>query len=186
MDEAAATVEVFLTVLARDEDGVEPADPRRTLRLTGVARIAGSLRAGWWDDPDAAVLPLDPEGLREVLRRRGGCPIYGWKFVDTNDSFDRWRDRLSFDWRYPGAGGHHLSLFQAMGDSHHLDLRVWFAELSVVDGAGAPVSLDDFIASGRRWWEAMYAGARSDRAPGIVALAPERRRWRDRFRRTPR
>jgi hypothetical protein len=85
------------------------------------------------------------------------------------------------------VGGHHLTLFQDLGGVHHLDLRVWFADVSVVDGAGHEVDLDAFIADGVRWWEAMYADERSDRAPSIVGLAPEpRRRWRGWFRRTPR
>ena len=59
---------------------------------------------------------------------------------------------------------------------HHLDLRVWFAELSRCWTArGRRLDLDEFIAGGARWWEAMYAGERSDLAPSIVATAPERR-----------
>ena len=56
---------------------------------------------------------------------------------------------------------------------HHLDVRVWFADVSVLDGSGRRLDLDEFIAGGVRWWEAMYAGERSDLAPSIVAAAPE-------------
>jgi hypothetical protein len=184
VEPATATAGVLLTVLSRDDEGHEAADPRRTVRLSGLSRIAGSLRTGRWDDPAAEVVALDLVGLRDVLRRRGGCPIYGWEFVDVTGSIDEWGHRLSLDWHYDGAGGHHLTLFQAMGETHHLDLRIWFSELSVVDGTGGPIRLDDFIADGARWWDAMYAGDRSDQAPGIVALGPSRRRWWDRFRRT--
>jgi hypothetical protein len=176
---------VLLTVLTRDRHGREPDDPRRTLRLSGLARVVGSLRAGPWDDPSAEVVPLDLAGLREALRRRGGCPIYGWEFVDAEGAYHGWQDKLSLDWPCAGPGGHHLTLFQVVGDSYHLDLRIWFAGLSVVDGAGAPIALDEFIEDGVRWWDAMYAGERSDLAPSIVAL-PERRRWWHRFRRTAR
>ena len=72
---------------------------------------------------------------------------------------------------------------------HHLDFRVWFADVSVLDGAGGRLDLDAFIAGGVRWWDAMYAGERSDLAPSIVAAAPERVEAAlvlDRFRRTPR
>lgn len=172
-------------MLSRDEDGQETADPRRTLRLTGVSRIAASYRDGTWDDAHAPVIPLDLEGLDRLLRRHGGGPVYGWEFVDTGRSVRAWEHRLSLDLTLSGRGGHHLTLFQDLGGVHHLDLRVWFADVSVLDGAGHRLDLNGFIAAGRRWWEAMYAGERSDLAPSIVAAARERRpRWWDRFRRT--
>lgn len=187
IDEPTATVDVLLTVLSRDETGAETSDPRRTLRLIGVSRLVVSYRAGRWDDPKAAVVPLDADGLRDLLRRSGGTPIYGWAFVDNDDrTWPEWRRRLSLDLALGGAGGHHLTLFQDLQGKAHLDFRVWFTDLSVLDGAGARLDLDAFIAGGVRWWDAMYSGARSDLAPGIVTLAVEEPKphWWDRFRRT--
>jgi hypothetical protein len=181
-------VSVLLTVLSRDEEGVETTDPRRTLRLTGVSRVVASYRAGPWDDKDAELLPLDADGLRELLRRSGGTPIYGWEFVDADSrSWPDWRQRLSLDLPLGGSGGHHLTLFQDLQGKAHLDLRAWFSDLSVLDGAGDRLDLGTFIADGVRWWDAMYAGERSHLAPGIAALRPEEPKphWWDRFRRTP-
>jgi hypothetical protein len=184
-------VDVLLTVLSRDETGAETSDPRRKMRLTGCSRLAASYRAGTWDDAAAPVLPLDVEGLDRLLRRHGGGPVYGWEFVDSPRSereFRTWEQRLSLDLSMSGPGGHHLTLFQDLGGVHHLDLRVWFADVSVLDGTGRRLDLDAFIAGGVRWWEAMYAGERSDLAPSIVAAAvePVRRGPRGWFRRTPR
>jgi hypothetical protein len=184
-------VDILLTVLSRDETGAETSDPRRTLRLTGCSRLVASYRAGTWDDAAAPVLPLDLEGLDRLLRRHGGGPVYGWEFVDSPRSereFRAWERRLSLDVSMSGRGGHHLTLFQDLGGVHHLDVRAWFADVSVLDGSGRRLDLDAFIAGGVRWWEAMYAGERSDLAPSIVAAAPapvRRRRW-TLFRRTPR
>ena len=178
---------MLLTVLARDEAGEESSDPRRTLRLSGVSRLVASYRSGTWDDLDAPVTPLDVAGLREVLRRHGGTPIYGWDFIDTEDrSWPDWRDRLSLDLALGGgADGHELTLFQDIRGLAHLDLKVWFTELSVLDGGGTRLDLDDVIAAGKRWWDAMYAGTSSTQAPGIVGLAPDTaKRWRWPFRRT--
>jgi hypothetical protein len=185
VDEPAATVDVLLTVLARDEAGAEIADPRRTLRLTGCSRLAASYRGGRWDDPAAPVIPLDLEGLDRLLRRHGGGPVYGWEFVDAERGSRDWERRLSLEVSMAGPGGHSLLLFQDLGGVHHLDLCVWFADLSVLDGSGRRLDLDAFIAGGVRWWDAMYAGERSDLAPSIVPLpsGPRRRRW---FRRTAR
>ncbi len=178
-------------MLSRDGEGHETDDPRRTLRLTGVSRVAASYRGGTWDDAHAPVIPLDLEGLDRLLRRHGGGPVYGWEFVDSPRSereFRSWERRLSLDLTLSGRGGHHLTLFQDLGGVRHLDLRVWFSDVSILDGAGHRLELDAFIAGGRRWWEAMYAGQRSDLAPSIAALAPEapKPRWWTRFRRTPR
>jgi hypothetical protein len=179
------TVSALVTVLARDEDGDEVADPRRTLRMSGCARLVASYRPVR-GEPTSDALPLDLDGVREVLHRSGGTPIYGWEFVDAPDPEWLRAQRLSLDRLLGGAGGHDLTLFQDLQGKARLGLRVWFSDLSVLDGAGDPLDLDAFIAAGVRWWDAMYAGRRSDRAPGIVALAPARRRWWDRFRRTAR
>ena len=80
-------MDVLLTVLSRDESGAETADPRRTLRLSGCSRLVASYRAGRWDDAAAEVIPLDADRLRELLRRNGGTPIYGWDFVDAEQSW---------------------------------------------------------------------------------------------------
>ena len=189
MDPSASAVSVLLTVLARDQTGAETSDPRRTLRLSGVSRVVASYRASRWDDPEAEALPLDVDGLRDLLRRNGGTPVYGWEFVDADDrTWLRWRERLSLDLALGGAGGHHLTLFQDLQGVAHLDARVWFSGLSVLDGQGRGMDLDSFIADGVRWWDAMYAGERSDLAPGIAALRPEQPKphWWERFRRTPR
>jgi hypothetical protein len=180
------TVSALLTVLARDVDGEEVADPRRTLRMSGCARLVASYRPLRDDDTSSGPLPLDLDSVREVLHRNGGTPIYGWKFIDAPAPGWLRAQQFSLDLVLGGAGGHDLTLFQDLQGKAQLDVRVWFRDLSVLDGTGHPYDLDDFIAAGVRWWEAMYAGRRSDRAPGIVALAPARRRWQDRFRRTPR
>ncbi len=140
-------MDILLTVLSRDETGEETSDPRRTLRLSGVSRLVASYRAGHWDDPEAEVLPLDVDGLRELLRRNGGTPIYGWEFVDNDGrSWPDWRRRLSLDLALAGTGGHHLTLFQDLQGKAHLDFRAWFSDLSVLDGAGGRLDLDAFIA----------------------------------------
>lgn len=169
---------MLVTVLARDEHGDEVADPRRTLRLTGCARLVASYRI------EDELRPLDTDGLRELLRRNGGTPVYGWEFVDVADP--EWLARPSLDLALGGPGGHHLTLFQDLQGKADLDLRVWFADLAVLDGSGARLALDEVIAAGRRWWEAMHAGERSDLAPAIVPGPPAPRRWWHAFRRTAR
>ena len=120
------------------------------------------------------MLPLDVDGLRELLRRNGGTPIYGWEFVDNDGrSWPDWRRRLSLDLALAGTGGHHLTLFQDLQGKAHLDFRVWFSDLSVLDGVRRStrprrVHRRQECAGGTR----CTPEHRSDLAPGIVSWGP--------------
>ncbi|WP_145831006.1 hypothetical protein [Actinoplanes teichomyceticus] len=152
-----------------------PAREARTeLVLDGVGRVAASLRHGRWDDPAAPVQPFGLGELPGVVRGFGGCPIYGWEFIDPPErDWLEWRDRLSLDVAFrPAPGRHVLELFQE-GDTEpprHLDLRVWFDALRVTRG-GAELPVQEFIDGGRRWWNALWAG---DPRTGGTGIAPVR------------
>lgn len=38
-----------------------------------------------------------------------------------------------------------------------VDLWIWFGDMTIRDGAGRLLAMTDFIADGRRWWDAMCA-----------------------------
>ncbi len=142
------------------------------MRLGKVGRISASLRHGEWDDETADVEPFSLEQLSEVVLSFHGLPIYGWEFIDPAEgSWQRWRDRLSLD-ETLGAHGtaHHIDLFQAGGTTRHLDLRVWFDDLIVYDMAHTILSIEDFVAGGRRWWDALYAGDDRVQGHGIIPM----------------
>lgn len=145
---------------------------RVSLVLEGVHRFVASHRLGRWDDDDAAVLPFAPSDLSAVVRAFGGVPVYGWEFFDTSaEQWRRWSKRLSLDERWDsGASAHTVELFQEGhidGSDHHLDFRAWFDRLEVYTAGGLPISLDEFAAGGRRWWDAMYSGDERTGAAGI-------------------
>ena len=169
-------MDILLTVLSRDETGEETSDPRRTLRLAGCSRLAASYRAGTGKTLRRRCCRSIWRGCDRAAAPERWRPVYGWEFVDSPRSeraFRSWRAAAQPRPSMSGRGGHHLTLFQDLGGVHHLDVRVWFADVSVLDGSGRRLDLDEFIAGGVRWWEAMYAGERSDLAPGIVGAAPE-------------
>jgi hypothetical protein len=173
IDASEARVDLGFVVLTLPEDGPEPADVRRVVRLTGVSRVVVSYRDGRWDDASAAVLPVDGDELDALLEEFGQLPIYGWEFVDAGDEqFRRWRNRLSLDLPCAGSGVHTIDLFQD-GASRILDFRAWFEDLEVVDADGREVPLDEFIGGGTRWWDALYAGDERTTGHGIVPLAPD-------------
>jgi hypothetical protein len=137
-----------------------------------LGRVAASLRDGRWDDEQAPVVPLEIEELEAAVAAFGQLPIYGWEFLDVPEekNFESWCDRLSLDWRSgPGGLAHTLDLFQE-GD-RHLDLRLWFDELRIFGPDRAEIALDDFVAGGVRWWDALHAGDPRTAGHGIIPLA---------------
>jgi hypothetical protein len=165
---AAAT----FSVLTLPPDGPEPADPRRQFIFRPVGRVAASLRHGRWDDPTAPVEPFAVEQLLAIVQSFRGLPIYGWEFVDREADFSSWADRLSLDFSGdPTAMDHSITLFQEGGTENKiLDIRLWFGEFEIRDALGRHISLDDFIAGGKRWWDALYAGDPRTRDHGIVPV----------------
>ena len=75
-----------------------PAPPVSPVVLTmdRVSRITASLRNGWRNDAEAQIIPLAVADLDSAVRSFGGCPIYGWEFIDPpGESWSHWRERLT-------------------------------------------------------------------------------------------
>jgi hypothetical protein len=88
-------------------------------------------------------------------------PICGWEFIDPpEESWTHWCERLSLDHvMSPEPAGHVLDLFQEGATVNwHLDLRLWFDDVSVVDRQGGEIAFAQIVAGGLRWWDALYAG----------------------------
>ena len=168
------SVDLLFRILTLPLGGPEPSDPRIMIRLRRVGRIAASLRAGRWDDEDAEVATIEPADLSDTVRSFRGMSIDGADFIDASeDSWSRWADRLSMDETLgQGSKEHWIELFQSGGTARHLDLRIWFDDLTIYDMEGRIVSTDDFIAGGVRWWDALYAGDERVQGHGIHPLPP--------------
>lgn len=176
INEESHQVALGFRVLALPADSsAQRDDTIVTLLLSGVTRIAASLRSGRWDDPRAEVMPLTIELLPEVVRSFGGSPIYGWDFIDpAEDAWRDWRNRLSFDATVSDVpSAQVIELFQESGSgvARHLDFRAWFGELQVFDDHRNEIALEEFIAAGVRWWEGLHAGDPQTQGHGIVSGA---------------
>jgi hypothetical protein len=174
VDRVARTATVWFDVLTLPAEGPASANTVVALVLGGVTRVAASLREGHWNDQTAAVTPFTLDGLDAIVRAFGGQSIYGWEFIDpTEESWADWRERLSVDEELSiAAHDHVLQLFQEGSDvARILDLRLWFTGLGVVDHEGRHIGLEHFVAGGRRWWDALYAGDPRTAGHGIVPLA---------------
>jgi hypothetical protein len=161
---------VTLEVLTLPESGPAPPDARIQLILRPVGRVTASLRDGSWNDPKARVVPFRVEDLTAVVDSVAGLNIYGWSFIDVHqEKIAKWGDRLSLDWQAgPDGLSHSLCLFQE--SRQHFDLLVWFDELRVFDPAYQEISISEFLASGRRWWEAFRSHDPRTRGRGLASL----------------
>ncbi|MBF6164398.1 hypothetical protein IU486_06365 [Streptomyces gardneri] len=171
VDEAANELRLDLEVLTLPEQGTAADDYRVQVTLTGVSRVAASLRTQHWDDLAPRVLPLRLDGLDQAIRSFGGGRLHGWEFIDIDDSgWALWSELLSFDTRIDDhESAHVLEFSQEEGiDPRELDVRVWFDDIVVYDARGKQIPLKDFIAGGARWWQAHDAGDPRATRPGIA------------------
>jgi hypothetical protein len=161
---AAAT----FRVLTLPESGPVPDDRRLQFLFGPVGRVVASLRNGRWDDPGAPVVPFAVGDLFSIVQSFGGLPVYGWEFIDVEAREPaQWSDRLSLDWASGDDGrAHSITVFQEPGD-RILDLCAWFDELEIRDPEGRRVPIDACIASGKRWWDAFYAGDERTKGHGM-------------------
>jgi len=164
-------------ILTLPADGSPAGDSRVQMLFRPVGRVVASLRNGFWNDEAAEVIPFPLAELLSVVQSFGSQPVYGWEFFDIHDKeLSRWGDRLSLDWRSGSDGlSRSISLFQSSGagPDRHLDLCVWFDELEVRRLDGAVLSLEEFVAGGRRWWDAMYGGDKRTEGHGIFPAGTE-------------
>jgi hypothetical protein len=155
--DAAARLRLELEVLTLPVDGPPPADRRIRMTLTGVSRVAASLRRQGWDDTRPEIFPLTLDTLDEAIAGFDGGALHGWEFIDVDDSgWALWRELLSFDTVIAQhTPAHILEFSQHEGvDSRELDVRVWFEDVTVETAAGRTITLAEFIAGGARWWKA--------------------------------
>ena len=158
-------------VLSLPESGPVPDDRRVQFLFGRIGRVAVSVRNGRWDDPTAEVVPLSIDELLPTVQSFGGLPIYGWEFIDCHaKGLASWGKRLSLDWTSGDDGlSHSITVFQDSED-RILELCVWFDQLAIRSPRGADIPIDSFVASGKRWWDAFYAGDERTRGFGMAPL----------------
>jgi hypothetical protein len=170
---------VLLTfeVLALPEEGPPPTDALVVFVLDPVRRIAASL--SFLDESKQRIArPLALKALPAVVKSFGGCPIYGWDFIDrSDDAFEEWSPHLSLDKTVSSEeGAHWIDLFQEGAEPQAiaidpdntdriLDVRIWFDSLRIRTLAGQDLDPEKFAAAGRRWWDAMQRGDPRTRGP---------------------
>ncbi|MBI1189728.1 MAG: hypothetical protein GC200_03485 [Tepidisphaera sp.] len=160
---------ITFAVLSLPPDGASPPeDSRVSLVLDQVGRVVASLRNARWDDDQAPAVPFALSDLLPTVQSFGNLPVYGWEFIDAEAGYERWANRLSLDERFEGGSNQHsITLFQE-GHERDLDLRIWFSGLRVYRPNHAEISLAEFIAAGKRWWDGLHSGDPRTQGSGIV------------------
>ncbi|MEV5647915.1 hypothetical protein AB0L57_06650 [Nocardia sp. NPDC052254] len=156
VDAADTRLRIELEVLTLPGDG-QSSKGRVLLTLSGVSRVAASLRQQRWDDLEPHIFPLTLDTLGDAIAGFGGGAMHGWDFIDVDDSgWALWRELLSFDSTIGDRPAAHVLEFsqQEGTDPRELDVRIWFEELTVETAAGTLLGVDEFVAGAQRWWKA--------------------------------
>lgn len=161
VDISAEYVEVLLDCLCMNENNEFPEDSRVRVFFKSVGRIAVSYRKGEWNDEEAEVLKLDEKELKNAFEGLILDSMYGWEFINLDDTgFNKWSTRLSLDkitatnWNTMNT----IDLFaeQVGKDEVTIDLRIWFENLEIVDFNDRPMTVQEFVDSGKRGWDQLY------------------------------
>ncbi len=83
-----------------------------------------------------------------------------------------WGERLSVDWR-SGSDGLSHSICLALGDVDRvLEFCVWFDTFEIRHPDGTVLTIPEFIAGGRRFWDGLYAGDKRAQGYAIFTFPP--------------
>ena len=190
-DAEAAEARLFLEVLALPETGPIDRDLRRVLILSGALSSEVILRAAR-DDALGPVLPLESlDALGRFFSSLGQAnAMYGWEFIDRESVGEEWNAPASLTTTSSGPqpAGHTVHWFTECGrpgseedwERYLLQGVIRFGDLRIERADARPVSLEEFVADGRRWWVALRSGdsrMSSDAQQLAQACAASWRSW---------
>jgi hypothetical protein len=190
-DQARAEARLFVEVLALPEVGPIDPDPRRVVVFSDVSVVEVVLRRDDVSDL-GPVLPLASlDAVESFFASLGQADaMYGWSFVDVEDPGENWN--VSPSLVLQGSTGdtpvHTMRWFTECGrpvsgdvwERYFLQGVIRFNDLRVERADGRPVSIEEFTADGRRWWDAFErhdARLSSEAQKQASASAAAWRRW---------
>jgi hypothetical protein len=161
------------SVLTLPENGPPPDDRRVQILFSPVGRVAASFWQRATDETPWEVTTFKVEELLKVVQDVGKVSLKGWNYIDVDDKALRSSEkRLSLEWESGVDGRAHSITVSPLAQHHVLDLSAWFDSLEVRLPSGAEVKFEDFIAGGKRWWDALHAGEERTKGFGIVPGSP--------------
>lgn len=159
-------------VLSLPESGEVPTDRRIQVLFVNVGRVAATLTEP--DQPGA--VPVQLEQLLDVVQSFGGRAIYG-EFFDIKDNpLQPSGAGKSLDIEFEdGSRAHSINLFQDDGQEggRRIDICIWFEGLALLTPDGNEVDLEEFVAGGRRWWDAFHKHDPRTQGHNLFSMAPK-------------
>jgi len=160
-------------VLSLPESGEVPSDRRVQVLFVNVGRVAATLTQP--DQPGA--VPVQIEQLLDAVQSFGGRAIYGWEFFDIKDNpLQPSGAGKSLDIEFEdGSRAHSINLFQEDGQEggRRIDICIWFEGLALLTPDGNEVDLEEFVAGGRRWWDAFHKHDPRTQGHDLFSMAPK-------------
>lgn len=156
LDLLLRSARITLQVFSISENGQVPIDRKVVLCLKLVSRISASLRHYDKNNKYLRTEKLNINDFEETIKSFGGANIYGSNFIRPgNESLPGWAEDVSLELSLgDDEDDYMIDLFQ-WDDSRKLDFRIWFNELTIARASDdQKILIDDFIAGGKRWWEA--------------------------------
>ncbi len=142
-------------VLTLPPESFPPEDSTVHLSFYSINRLVGIYKNGKWDNKEAEIISLDVNGLSSTIRSFGGLPVYGWEFAENVTDISETFEKVSFEFNTNEKNSYKLRLFQA-SSSQYFEMHLWFNDLTVKDFNSNSLSLEEFIAGGKRFWEAVH------------------------------
>ena len=149
---ARTTLQVFCI----SENGQVPIDRKVAVHLKSISRISASLRHYDKNDKYLKTEKFDINDFEKIVKSFGGASVYGSNFIRPgNESLPSWAENVSLELSLgDDEGDYMIDLFQ-WDNSRKLDFRIWFNELKITKASNEQeISINEFIAGGKRWWEA--------------------------------
>jgi hypothetical protein len=171
-DPQRAILGTTFEVLTLPESGPPSQDRRVQILFGTVGRLAARLLVGSQEQPYSTPVRFEAQDLLSISQEYAAMSIYGWQFINQDDSriFAGWSDRLSLDYRSDGSGMDNTLDLAFVDSMRDFRLRIWFSEILIRNPAGEVVPVEEFIAGGKRWWNAFNNGDPRSEGMGMYPL----------------
>jgi hypothetical protein len=167
--EGENSVKAVLDCLAVELNGEFPLDTRIILDFVQIGRISASYRLGKWNDETAIIKKITNEQeLTKALKELSPDSMYRIEF------FEKWSNQISFDYTTEKNldGFNTIDLFaeQFITPVTTVDIGIWFKALKAYTIDNRELSIEEFIARGRRGWDRLSLGGLSTKGHRIWGI----------------
>jgi hypothetical protein len=167
-------VGITIEPVALGINGKVPEDNRVQIILKPVGKFIITLRNGNWKDEITKIIKFKPEQISKIFEEVRGCPIYGWEFFNTIET-DSGKKEEKPICKYKSKSNNGLANTLAFGSDdtsgkRSIDFKFWFDKLEVFSPSYESITIENFIANGKRGWDSIYGGGEATKQFGIFPM----------------